>query len=84
MILTKKKYHLTFDSPTMIGHAVTRKVSEWTSSNGSIKLLCDLDINHLKNIIAKMERGELEERIYMRVELNNELQYRTLENNNDD
>jgi hypothetical protein len=81
MILKKKKYYLAFDSPVMVGHRITRKEFKWVSSNGSAKIISELDINHLRNIIAKMERGELEDRIHLRFDLANELEYRTLENN---
>ena len=78
MILKKKKFHLTLDSKIMLAHELIRNNLSWTSSNGQTKLYKDIDINHLKNIIAKIDRGELDDRLHSLFDLKNELDYRKL------
>lgn len=78
MILKKKKFNVSLNSLEMRRHQTLRDVSSWTSSNGKNALIKDLDINHLKNIIAKIDRGELQERLHLLFDLKNELNYRKL------
>jgi len=78
MILKKKKFHVSLESKLMRQHHDAREVLSWTSSNGKTSYLCELDVNHLKNIIAKIERGELDERMHLLFDLKNELDYRKL------
>lgn len=78
MILKKKKFYTTIDSDIMSNHSEIREATKWTSSNGVSKLYKDLDINHLKNILAKFERGELEEKLDQLFDLKNELDFRNL------
>jgi len=79
-ILKKKAFHVTIDSRLMKAHEQIRNTISWTSSNGTQKLYKELDVNHLKNIIAKIERGELEDRLHQLFDLKNEIDYRNLEN----
>jgi len=79
-ILTKKEFHLTLDSRIMKAHVIVRNTIYWKSSNGNSIMLGHLDVNHLKNIIAKIDRGELEEKTHQLFDLKNELNYRTLIN----
>tara|TARA_R110000772_G_scaffold62137_6_gene139695 strand:- start:2179 stop:2424 length:246 start_codon:yes stop_codon:yes gene_type:complete len=80
MILKKKAFHVTMSSSLMQAHKAIRDVVHWDSSNGTRKLYKELDINHLKNIVAKIERGELDDRLHQLFDLKNEIDYRNLEN----
>jgi hypothetical protein len=80
MILKKKAFHVTIESRLMKAHEQIRNTIYWTSSNGVAKLYKDLDINHLKNIVAKIERGELDDRLHQLFDLKNEIDYRNLQN----
>lgn len=81
MFLTKKKFSHALDSPIMEKHKQVRDTFEWASQNGHIKKLSGMDINHLKNIIAKIDRGDLESRKHYLFDLKNELIYREILNN---
>lgn len=76
--LTKKK--IDINKREMEVHKDLRDSFHWESSNGARKLLKDLDHNHLKNIIAKIERGELDNSLTSLSLLKTELKYRYLEN----
>lgn len=78
MILKKKTFHITIDSRLMKAHEEIRNTVSWKSSNGAQKLYKELDVNHLRNIIAKIERGELEGRLHQLFDLKNEINYRNL------
>lgn len=78
MMLLKKKFFISLESKTMIDHADMREYLIWTSSNGKECTYEFLDVNHLRNIVAKMERGELSDRLEHLFDLKNELNYRTL------
>lgn len=80
MILKKKRFHVTLGSKLMQAHDHIRSTNSWTSTNGISKLYKDLDINHLKNIVAKIERGELDDRLHQLFDLKNEIDYRNLQN----
>lgn len=50
----------------------------WTSSNGRVQSIAVMDTNHIKNAIAKFERGELDNRKSIIPVLKMELQYRSV------
>jgi hypothetical protein len=79
-MLLKKKFFISLESKTMIDHADMREHLIWTSSNGKECTYEFLDVNHLRNIVAKMERGELslKQGLEHLFDLKNELNYRTL------
>lgn len=76
--LSKKKIDINKDE--ISNHKDLRCYFEWESSNGSKKTLKNLDHNHLKNIIAKIERGDLNSRLTSLSTLRTELKYRYIKN----
>jgi hypothetical protein len=79
-ILKKKEFHLTINSRVIKAHGLIRNAIYWESTNGDKKVYRELDTNHLKNIIAKIERGDLSNRLHQLFDLRNELDYRNLKN----
>ena len=75
-ILSKKNFVYTPGDFVFEEHIDLRESITWTSQNGKVTLLKDIDINHLKNIIAKIERGELDEKKHLLFDLKQELNYR--------
>ena len=58
MLPVRKKFKWNKDSSIIKRHHDLRDVFTWTSSNGRITPLPEMDSNHIKNALAKFERGE--------------------------
>lgn len=65
-------------SEIMQNHVNNNRGLIWTSSNGSTKSIAVMDINHIKNALAKIKRGELDNRKNMIPVLEMELLYRSI------
>ena len=65
-------------SEIMQNHVHNDRGLIWTSSNGSTKSIAVMDINHIKNALAKIKRGELDNRKNMVPVLEMELLYRAV------
>lgn len=78
----RKEFKYTLQSKIIKQHVNDRLLS-WTSSNGDMKKICDMDRNHIKNALAKIERGELDSRKAIVPKLKTELIYREIYNNNE-
>ena len=65
-------------SEIMQNHVNNDRGFIWTSSNGSTKSIAVMDINHIKNALAKIKRGELDNRKNMIPVLEMELLYRSI------
>lgn len=73
-MLTKKRPKI-FVNPY---HMEQRHKTWWRSSNGRETIIARLDTQHLKNIVKKINRGELESRKYAHTLVKDELLFRTL------
>lgn len=65
-------------SEIMQNHVDNDRGLIWTSSNGSTKSIAVMDMNHIKNALAKIKRGELDNRKNMVPVLEMELLYRAV------
>lgn len=65
-------------SEVMQNHVQNDRGLTWTSSNGSHKSIAVMDTNHIKNALAKIKRGELDNRKNMVPVLEMELLYRSV------
>ena len=74
----RRKFKYSVGSEEMIKHSEHGRTTTWTSSNGNQVSVMDMDSNHIKNAIAKIERGELMLRENMIPILKMELIYRQL------
>ena len=65
-------------SEIMQSHVSNDRGLIWTSSNGATKSIAVMDTNHIKNALAKIKRGELDNRKNMVPVLEMELLYRAV------
>ena len=70
----KSKYHEKSD--LMLEHGRVRDDLMWTTSTGKNMTLPEMDTNHLKNAMAKIQRGDHKEREHMFETLKMEKIYR--------
>lgn len=77
-LFEKAEFHMSTDDAWFKQHQKVRQVKTWTSMNGSEALIMSLDSNHLKNIVAKIERGEHVEREDYLETMRAEVDYRYL------
>tara|TARA_R110000744_G_scaffold336193_1_gene441520 strand:- start:685 stop:987 length:303 start_codon:yes stop_codon:yes gene_type:complete len=57
-------------------HLRIRNAFNWTTSSGNTIPLKEMDINHLRNAIAKINRGDHPQREHLGDTLSRELEYR--------
>ena len=82
----RKESRWDIENKDIQNHIHNDRGTVWVSSNGNNISIANMDINHLKNAIAKVERGELESRLHILVILKLELIYRqiyTINNKNE-
>lgn len=75
-MLKRRKSTLNENSKIIIEHGKNRDKLIWISANGHSRTLPEMDTNHIKNAIAKIQRGDLEERRHQLQDLITEKIYR--------
>ena len=75
-MLQRKTSKLNEKSKIIVEHSKQRDKLIWISSNGKSRSLPEMDSNHLLNAIAKIQRGDLEERRHQLQDLITEKIYR--------
>ena len=65
-------------SEIMQNHINNERGITWTSENGNQQAIAIMDTNHIKNALAKIQRGEYEHKKNMAPVLEMELHYRSI------
>ena len=82
MELRKRKVpRYTMYSLIIVNHGIARRAMSWTSESGNVTPLKTMNINHLKNAIAKIKRGHHPKKESFLPTLELELIYRETEEN---
>tara|TARA_B110000285_G_C14539802_1_gene344495 strand:+ start:29 stop:349 length:321 start_codon:yes stop_codon:yes gene_type:complete len=76
MLPGRKKFKLDKNSDEILRHEALRGIIQWVGSGNKTVNLVRMDTNHIKNAIAKFQRGELPMKEGAIMDLINEKMYR--------
>jgi hypothetical protein len=81
--LKRKTFKWTMNDEFIIDHERDRNIV-WESTGGKKTTIMDMNINHLRNVISKMEKGQYSKNIrsFIQPILKTELIYRDIQINN--